>query len=167
MRWRHASPRFATAPLRRQVTQYVPYTARHALVEEFTPEQSEDQLYHLVSDYLGRENLFALPPAQRTLMTLVLRKLLASSTFAIAGALQTMARRLGRDLAQQEMLSLEDELDEDYESLDETAEEWPDDDTLPRAVRLALRLTLCGGCTRPDRGLSHPCRPHRFRGGTR
>jgi len=114
--------------LRRQVTQYVPYTARHAIIEEFTPEASEDQLYHLVSDYLGRDNLFALPPAQRTLMTLVLRKLLASSTFAIAGALQTMARRLGRDLAEQEKLSLIDELDDDYESLDETAEEWPDDD---------------------------------------
>ncbi|WP_040857661.1 hypothetical protein [Thiorhodovibrio frisius] len=62
--------------LRRQFTQYVPYTARHALVEEFTPEDSEDQLYQLVSDDLGRDNLFALPPAQRTLMTLVLRKLL-------------------------------------------------------------------------------------------
>ncbi|MDF1659666.1 MAG: SNF2-related protein [Verrucomicrobiales bacterium] len=114
--------------LRRQVTQYVPYTARHALVEEFTPEESEDQLYHLVSDYLGRDNLFALPPAQRTLMTLVLRKLLASSTFAIAGALQTMARRLRRDLVEQESLSLVDELDEDYESLDETAEEWSEDE---------------------------------------
>ena len=127
--------------LRRQVTQYVPYTARHALVEEFTPEESEDQLYQLVSEYLGRDNLFALPPAQRTLMTLVLRKLLASSTFAIAGALQTMARRLGSDLAEQEALSLGDELDEDYEALDETAEEWTEDEItepLSEADRAAL-----------------------------
>jgi len=127
--------------LRRQVTQYVPYTARHALVEEFTPEESEDQLYHLVSEYLGRDDLFALPPAQRTLMTLVLRKLLASSTFAIAGALQTMARRLGRDLAEQEALSLAEELDDDYEALDETAEEWADDEAtepLSEADRAAL-----------------------------
>lgn len=113
--------------LRRQVIQYVPYTARHALVEEFVPGESEDQLYHLVSDYLTRDSLFALPPGQRTLMTLVLRKLLASSTFAIAGALQSIARRLGRDLSDQEKLSLVDELDEDYESLDETADEWPED----------------------------------------
>jgi ERCC4-related helicase len=114
--------------LRRQVTQYVPYTARHAIVEEFSPEQSETQLYQLVSDYLSRDNLFALPPAQRTLMTLVLRKLLASSTFAIAGALQTMARRLERDLAAQENASLIDEFDDDYEALDVTAEEWPEDE---------------------------------------
>lgn len=131
--------------LRRQVTQYVPYTARHALVEEFTPEESEDQLYHLVSEYLGRDNLFALPPAQRTLMTLVLRKLLASSTFAIAGALQTMARRLRRDLAEQENLSLVDELDKDYEALDETAEEWTDDEApgpLSEADREALAAEI-------------------------
>lgn len=113
--------------LRRQVTQYVPYTARHAIIEEFTPQETEDQLYQLVSDYLSRDGLFALPPAQRTLMTLVLRKLLASSTFAIAGALQTMARRLKRDLAEQDNLPLQDELDDDYEALDETADEWADD----------------------------------------
>lgn len=113
--------------LRRQVTQYVPYTARHAIIEEFTPQETEDPLYQLVSDYLSRDGLFALPPAQRTLMTLVLRKLLASSTFAIAGALQTMARRLKRDLAEQDNLPLQDELDDDYEALDETADEWADD----------------------------------------
>ncbi len=127
--------------LRRQVTQYVPYTARHALVEEFSPEKAEDQLYQLVSDYLIREDLFALPPAQRTLMTLVLRKLLASSTFAIAGALQTMARRLKYVLAEQENLSLVEELDEDYEALDETAEEWSEDEAvelLSEADREAL-----------------------------
>ena len=53
-------------------------------MEEFTPEESEDRLYHLVSEYLRRDNLQALPASQRSLMTLVLRKLLASSTFAIA-----------------------------------------------------------------------------------
>lgn len=61
--------------LRRQVTAYIPYTKRLPLVEEFTPEESEDRLYHLVSEYLQRENLQALPASQRSLMTLVLRKL--------------------------------------------------------------------------------------------
>lgn len=117
--------------LRRQVTQYIPYTARHALVEEFTPGESEDQLYDLVSEYLRRDNLFALPAAQRSLMTLILRKLLASSTFAIAGALETMARRLKRVLTEQEdLLSLAEELDEDYEGLDETADEWTDESSI-------------------------------------
>jgi len=114
--------------LRRQVTAYIPYTRRLPLVEEFTPEQGEDQLYELVSEYLRRPNLQALPSGQRSLMTLVLRKLLASSTFAIAGALTTISNRLKGKLKQQApTTSLEEELDQDYEALDETAEEWPDD----------------------------------------
>ena len=60
-------------------------------------------------------------------MTLVLRKLLASSTFAIAGALTSMANRLRAKLvAQQPDASLEEHLEEDYEALDETADEWED-----------------------------------------
>ena len=121
--------------LRRQVVQYVPYTARHAIIEEFTPHDSEDQLYQLVSEYLTRQDLFALPPGQRSLMTLVLRKLLASSTFAIAGALETMASRLQGELEKLSTLPLQDQLDDDYESLDETADEWGED-TIPERLSL-------------------------------
>ena len=38
--------------LRRQVLPYIKYTQRLPLVEEFTPEESEDRLYALVSAYL-------------------------------------------------------------------------------------------------------------------
>lgn len=114
--------------LRRQVSSYVPFTKRLPLVEEFTPEESEDRLYNLVSEYLRRDNLQALPASQRTLITLVLRKLLASSTFAIAGALESMSSRLKDKLRKNEPAPLEEELDQDYEALDETAEEWNDDE---------------------------------------
>lgn len=128
--------------LRRQVAAYVPYTRRLPLVEEFTPEEAEDRLYALVSDYLRRDNLVALPVSQRSLMTLVLRKLLASSTFAIASALDSITRRLKAKLAKQETNTpLEEELDADYEALAETAEEWGDDDVtapLSNADRAAL-----------------------------
>lgn len=113
--------------LRRQVKS-VSYTNRLPMVEQFTPEESEDRLYSLVSEYLRRDNLQALPNSQRSLMTLVLRKLLASSTFAIAGALDTLITRLEKKLAKQvPSVSLEEELDQDYEALDETAEEWEED----------------------------------------
>src|SRR6266550_186584 len=118
--------------LRRQVIQYIPFTKRWPLVEEFTPEESEDRLYDLVSEYLRRENLQALPASQRSLMTLVLRKLLASSTFAIAGALQSISTRLKSKLKMHEPAQpLEEELEQDYEALDETAEEWPEEDDAP------------------------------------
>lgn len=115
--------------LRRQVSSYIPFTKRLPMVEEFTPEESEDRLYSLVSEYLRRDNLQALPASQRTLITLVLRKLLASSTFAIAGALESMSNRLKEKVKKSEPAEpLEDELDQDYEALDETAEEWTDDE---------------------------------------
>jgi len=132
--------------LRRQVTAYIPYTKRLPMVEEFTPEESEDRLYHLVSEYLQRDNLQALPAGQRSLMTLVLRKLLASSTFAIAGALTSISNRLKAKLRKQTPAeSLEDELDQDYEALDETAEEWAEDELdelLSEADRQALEQEI-------------------------
>lgn len=114
--------------LRRQVVAYIPYTKRHPLVQDFTPEESEQQLYELVSEYLRRENLQALPASQRSLITLVLRKLLASSSFAIEGALRAMAERLRKRLSRFDIPPVVDELTNDYEALPEAAEEWEEDD---------------------------------------
>lgn len=80
--------------LRRQVLEYIKYTNRIPITQDFVPTPDEQVLYELVSEYLRRDSLQALPASQRTLMTLVLRKLLASSTFAIAGALDSLVNRL-------------------------------------------------------------------------
>ena len=111
--------------LRKQVQPYVSYTARKAIIQEFTPSNEEQELSRLVADYLRRPNLKAMPEGQRQLISLVLWKLLASSSHAIAGALETMAKRLQGVLDETaEIPDLAEELDEDYESLDETADEW-------------------------------------------
>lgn len=56
-------------------------------------------MYDKVSDYLGRDT-YALPHGQRHLISLVLWKLLASSTYAIAQTLTTLALRLEAMLLQ-------------------------------------------------------------------
>lgn len=110
--------------LRKQVQPYVSYTARRALVEEFTPSNEERELSRLVANYLRRPHLKALPDGQRQLISLILWKLLASSSHAIAGALETMAMRLQGVLDEvQPLPDLAEELDWDYESLDETEDE--------------------------------------------
>lgn len=114
--------------LRQQVQPYVSYTARRAIVQEFTPTNEERELSRLVADYLRRANLKALPEGQRQLISLVLWKLLASSSRAIAGALRTMQARLQGELAKAAKPDLAAALNEDYENLDETAEEWGDAD---------------------------------------
>jgi len=118
--------------LRRQVLEYIRYTERKAYTQEFIPSKEEDILYDLVSEYLRRPNLQALPASQRTLMTLVLRKLLASSTFAIAGALDALAAKLERRLKEDEQLTqAEQEFEEDFEAIDELADELEIDDGEP------------------------------------
>jgi ERCC4-related helicase len=121
--------------LRRQVLEYVKYTNRIALVQEFFPTDAEQQLYDKVSAYLQREDLYALPKSQRKLMTLILRRLLASSTFAISGTLHGMSKRLETLLSEQPQAgsaSTEDafvaEVAQTYETFQETAEEWIDDE---------------------------------------
>lgn len=126
--------------LRRQVQQYVPYTARRAIVQEFTPSAEEQQLSALVADYLRRPNLHALPDGQRQLISLVLWKLLASSTHAIAGALETMATRLQGELDEAENIpNIAEVLDNDYESLEETADEWESADNESSKVAATQR----------------------------
>lgn len=119
--------------LRRQVQAYVPYTRRYAIVQKFTPGPAEHELYERVSEYLRRPDLEALPAGQRALTTLVLRKLLASSTHAISGALLTMAGRLRASLVRDEPVSSLESLAADFDGLDAVAEEWGDDDFVASA----------------------------------
>lgn len=110
--------------LRRQVEAYVKCTKRiPLLLREFSPGEDEARLYGLVSGYLQRDSLDALPNGHRQLITLVLRKLLASSTFAIASALDSILRRPRQTLEDKTSIDLAEALDIDYESLDQTAEE--------------------------------------------
>ena len=109
--------------LRRQVLEYVKYTKRIAILEEFFPTENEQKLYDMVSDYLARPKLYALPNSQRQLMTLILRKLLASSTYAIYGTFCSLISRLEKLIQDQGSFALE-EIGEDYEA----DEEWLDDE---------------------------------------
>ena len=132
--------------LRRQVLEYIKYTNRIPITQEFIPTKDETVLYDLVSEYLRRDNLQALPASQRSLMTLVLRKLLASSTFAIAGALDSIVMRLKAKLKNAEsQVPVEDELADDFETLDEIRDEWDEDDyeeRLTREDRETIRLEI-------------------------
>lgn len=113
--------------LRRQVLEYINYTNRKAIREEFYPSDDEQKLYDWVSEYLQRPKLYALPSSQRQLMTLILRKLLASSTYAIYGTLDTLVKKLEEILISHTPNLFED-VQADYESLEEQEEEWQEED---------------------------------------
>jgi len=111
--------------LRRQVLGYIDYTERRALVEDFYPTEDEQNLYNGVSEYLQRDKLYALPRSQRQLMTLILRKLLASSSYAIHGTLSSLVARLEGLITDN---NLENVVAEDFEEFEELREEWPEEE---------------------------------------
>ena len=110
--------------LRRQVQEEggIRFTNRYSLTEDFRPTDEEQALYRQVSAYLQREDILAIKPKARHLVTLVLRKILASSSFAITRTLDTMLARLEKQQA------LADEVFEDYETVDELLDEVDDED---------------------------------------
>ena len=125
---------FCKRTLRKQVLEYVKYTQRRAITQPFSPAENEQALYDGITRFLQREDTYSIPSQQRHLTVLILRKLLASSSQAIAGTLETLRARLVAlqkgepvkdDLA--EVISFENELEE--EILDEWGDEDPSDTT--------------------------------------
>jgi len=143
--------------LRRQVREYVKYTNRRSIVEDFRPSEKEQLLYDKVSEYLCREELAAIAPERRTLLTLCYRKLLGSSTFAIASTLEKLAdsleAKVGRaeDVAKAQALHMSDlfgshENEDDQDGLEdeirriyeEEAEELLDDGQIGKKKPMTL-----------------------------
>jgi len=116
--------------LRRQVTEYVRYTNRVAITQDFSPTPEERLLYEEFSTYLQDPGAHAIPARQRSLMTLVLRKILASSSFALAGTIGVLLRRLRETLdgLRDPSARLEEGLGADFELLPEMADEWEEQD---------------------------------------
>ena len=88
---------FSQRTLRRQVGEYVRYTQRKALTQKFQASDEEHRLYEAISSFLQKppqQLSYAIPRQQRHLTQLILRKLLASSSHAIAGTLGIMQARL-------------------------------------------------------------------------
>lgn len=119
--------------LRKQVLEYIKYTKRIPLTQDYTPTDEENSLYYGMSDYLQRPILFALPNSQRQLITLILRKLLASSTFAIASTLDGLVAKITNLIEKAESQKAAEDadivgLDQNFETLDEMSDEWVDDE---------------------------------------
>ncbi len=110
--------------LRRQVQQagLIRFTERSPLTMEYAPLQAELQLYADVSAYLQRKDTIAFGNKPNQLVTMVVRKILGSSTFAIADTLKKITERLSQ------MLPPVIETVADYDVIDEEAEELDDSD---------------------------------------
>lgn len=111
--------------LRRQVQQagLIKYTERTPVTIEFEPEDLEVKLYNGVSSYLQRPGTIAFGDRPNALVTLVVRKILGSSTFAVAETLARIIERLkDKQRPELETFGDYDVIEVDAEELDETEE---------------------------------------------
>ncbi len=116
--------------LRRQVAAdgQIKFTRRYAMTLDFSPTPEEAELYRRVSEWLQDLSSIAFPSNGRHLVTLVIRKILASSSFAIEETLNTVIARLEKreQLAIEDLVPIEASVDAEGDS-DEAANAHVDD----------------------------------------
>lgn len=135
--------------LRRDAEKYIRFTKRDPLTVKFQPSWEEKELYKLVNDYLQQETLYAFSNSQRQLSSLVMRKRLGSSSYAVGITLRNTARRLAEELAaggrkrnyqnlfdfQDELLDEEQVALEHFGTMDDRENDWSDPAVLAQVQR--------------------------------
>lgn len=118
--------------LRKDIGKYMSFRKRICHTVDFQLTDNESELYTLVNNFLKRDNLYSIPAANRGLIVLVIRKLLASSSFALVDTFEVLKGRLDKlyqgtkSSKAQEGFDLfwdfvEDEIDEDgFEEVDDS-----------------------------------------------
>lgn len=145
---------FSWRTLRKDVVEFVRFTERRLITRPFKPTKKEHQLYQAVSGYLQRSGTYGLPSGQRHLLTLLIRKVLASSPHAVAGTLEIIRDRLinlkdetRKHATPGEIILADKELDDDL--LDELLEDEEDcliekdseeDEALPESLKESVDI---------------------------
>jgi hypothetical protein len=137
--------------LRKDVSEYINYTKRLPLTQKFQTTNAEQELYNQVSEFLRRDDLFSVPAQQQQLVTMIIRKILASSTYALIGTFQKILDRLAAMLAarKKEPVNFNDILDEDGldlfdEEQDESEADFTSDEEEPEPEQPELYDTEDG-----------------------
>lgn len=80
--------------LRRQVSEYVNFTRRTPFVQKYKSSDDENALYDAVTKYLFEDYCYSFNPIAWPMLSLIIRKVLSSSAYAISFTLQGLINRL-------------------------------------------------------------------------
>lgn len=80
--------------LRKDVGKYMDFKRRECITVDFHLTQEESDLYDMVNAFLKRKTLYSIPTNNKGLIILVIRKLLASSSFALVQTFEVLRNRL-------------------------------------------------------------------------
>lgn len=110
--------------LRKNVKEYINFTNRLPLTQKFDSTDDEFELYSGISEFLRRTDIYSVPRQQAKLTTMIIRKILASSTYALIGTLSIIKARLERMLENEQKEDIHfDELFEGDEDMNEILSE--------------------------------------------
>lgn len=116
--------------LRKDVSKYMQFANRVSRTFDFELSYDEVALYMRVNKFLKRDYLYSLLTANRNLLTLVIRKLLASSSFALIETFEVILERLQKLLAGTKSKDAQEGfelfwnyLDDDYDEDDDAEED--------------------------------------------
>jgi superfamily II DNA or RNA helicase len=103
---------------------HIKYTKRISITGKFDPQDDEFELYEALSAYLQRKDTIAFGEKPNQLVTLVIRKILGSSSFAVAETLTSILERLKArqrpDLSDLGDVDTADQLAEEWAAFDES-----------------------------------------------
>lgn len=120
--------------LRKDVSKYMNFKKRTCRTVDFALTGDEIQLYQRVNDFLKRDPLYSITSNNRNLIILVIRKLLASSSFALIETFEVLKKRLEKLYAGTKSAKAQDGFDLFWslveDEIDETEAELQNDEDL-------------------------------------
>lgn len=116
--------------LRSEVADYLQFKSRIGMSVDFSLTPMEAILYKLVNDYLKKNILYAIPSSNRSLITIVIRKLLASSSSAVVNTFEVLKERLQKLKKTTRTESVDKSLDYFFDFLDDDFDEEEAEETV-------------------------------------
>lgn len=126
--------------LRQQVQEYVNYTRRSAMVQKYESTREEQELYERVDKYLKRDVILAISPIALPMLSLIIRKILSSSAYALSFTLGKLINKLEKYKRDGFVAGNINDIREDldiYES-DELTEEYSGSDSCIEVDNLSI-----------------------------
>lgn len=113
--------------LRKDVSKYMHFSRRECRTIDFTFSADEVELYERVNQFLKKDVLYSIPTRNSGLITLVIRKLLASSSFALIETFEVLKDRLEKLHEGTKSSNAEDGFDLFWSFVEDEIEEEEDD----------------------------------------
>ena len=115
--------------LRRDVVKYMAFSKRICKTMDFQLSADEAALYEKVNVFLRRGKLYSIPTTNSGLILLVIRKLLASSTYAVAETFEILENRLEKLAEGTKSANAQDGFDLFWSFVEDEMEEMSEDES--------------------------------------